>query len=734
MQAEERMETGRSRDRADARLKITGKAKYSADFAAPRMAYAVFVGSTIAKGRVLDIDVTAAEASGGVVQVLTRNNAIRVNQPADFFDPTQKQPPKPSEVTTNTASRVLPLQSDEIYYWGQIVAAVIAESFEQAQAAAHLVAVSYEVDKPLISLRLNLEGARDPDSFVGQPVTVVDGDPEGARARAPVKIDETYSTPIENHHAMEMQSTTAEWRGDELFVEETTRYVQGVKRNLAQSFGIPDDKVHVRAKFVGGAFGSKGAVRPHVALAAMCAKQTERPIKLLLTRRQVTHTSGYRPETLQRVALGAEQDGRLTSMVHGGFSSCSATDPFIEAFTTLTGELYAAPNRGLSQQLVYLNISQPTNMRGPGETSGMYAQECAMDELAFELGMDPLELRRVNEPDGEPITGKRFSCRRLLQCIDTGAEAFGWDRRQQTPRSTREGNSLIGYGYATATYPLKGSPCQARCRILADGRILVQSSTHDFGNGISTSARQIAADALGVSYEDITFEYADSDLPPAMQTGGSTTTMWIGTAIKKACEQAKAQLGQLAPAAKSRDFAAALKDSARPYVEATAEASPDKARLKEYSMNSFGAHFCEVAVDADLGVTSIRRFLSVMNCGRIINPKLAKSQYIGAMTMGIGMAMMEGNAHDPRIGNWIQADLADYHVPVYADTHSMEVIWLEEPDFIANPLGAKGIGEMGLVGTAAAIANAIFNATGKRVRDLPITPDKLLYEGTDRLG
>ncbi len=720
------MAIGRSQDRADARLKVTGAAKYSADFSAPRMAYAVFVGSTIAKGRVVDVDLAAAQAAGGVIGVLTSRDAMRVNKPVDFFDPTKKQPAKPNEVTTNTASRVLPLQSDEIYYWGQIVAVVIAETFEQAQAAADLVTVSYEVETPLIWLRSNLDRARAPESFLGRPITVVDGDPEGALVRAAVSIDERYSTPIENHHAMEMQSTTAEWRGDELFVEETTRYVQGVKRNLAQSFGLPDDNVHVRARFVGGAFGSKGAVRPHVTLAAMCAKQTGRPIKLLLTRRQVTQTSGYRPETLQRVALGAQADGALTTIIHEGFSSCSATDPYIEAFTTLTRELYAAPNRGLSQKIVYLNTSQPTNMRGPGETSGMYAQECAMDELAFKLGMDPLELRRRNEPDREPITGKLYSCRRLLQCIEVGAQEFGWERRHQTPRSAREGNFLIGYGYATATYPMKGSPCQARCRILDDGQILIQSSTHDFGNGISTTARQIAADALGVSYERITFDYADSDLPPVMQTGGSTTTMWVGTAIKEACERVKSQLGELGSVPSPGDYAAVLKSSGRASVEATAEASPSKARLERYSMNSFGAHFCEVAVDADLGVARIRRFLSVMNCGRIINPKLAKSQYIGAMTMGIGMAMMEGNVLDPRSGMWVQADLADYHVPVYADTHAMEVIWLEEPDLIANPLGCKGIGEMGLVGTAAAIANAIFNATGKRVRDLPITPDKLL--------
>ena len=674
------METGRPYDRADARLKVTGSATYSADFSSPDMAYAVFVGSSIAKGHIVDVHVAAAEKADGVVVVLTNKNAMRVNKPADIFDPTKKQPEKPNEVSTNTASSVLPLQSDEIHYWGQIVAAVVAETLEQAHAAADLIRVTYREEAPAIAFRDHLDSARTPESFAGEPITVVDGDPEGALVRAAVKVDETYSTPIENHHAMEMQSTTAEWRGDELFVEETTRFVQGVKRNLARSFGVLDDRVHVRAKFVGGAFGSKGAVRPHVALAAMCAKQTGRPIKLLLTRRQVTYTSGHRPETLQRLALGATRNGRLTTIIHQGFSTCSSTDPFIEAFTKLTGELYAAPNRALSQKIVFLNTSQPTNMRGPGETSGMYAQECAMDELAFKLGLDPLEFRRINEPDREPVTGRMFSCRRLLQCIHSGAEEFGWIRRKQTPRSVREGNLLIGYGYASATYPMKGSPCQARCRILDDGRILVQSSTHDFGNGIATSAKQIAADALCVSYEDITFEYADSDLPPAMQTGGSTTTMWVGTAIKEACEQAKSQLGVVPDSASVKDFAAILKRSGRASVEATAEASPSKAKMKEYAMNSYGAHFCEVAVDADLGITQVRRFLSVLNCGRIINPKLAKSQYIGAITMGIGMALMEWNELDARNGKWMNADLADYHVPVYADTHRMDVIWLDEPD------------------------------------------------------
>ncbi len=722
------MATGWPHERADAALKVTGAAKFTADFAPLAMAYAVLVTSKIAKGRMARFDVTAAEAAEGVILVLTHRNAMRLNKTKDVFDNTVKQPANPAVETTNTASRVLPLESDRIHYWGQIVAVVVAESFEAAQAAADLVAIDYEAETPACSFRDGLADARPPASYVGAPVTVIDGDPEGALLQAERRSDRTYSTSLQNHHPMEMPSTLAEWRGDELFVEEPSRYVQGAKRNLAQHFGLADDKVHVRARFVGGAFGSKGAVRHHIALAAMAAKMIDRPVRLLLTRRQVTFAAGHRPDTLQRVALGADADGRLASIVHQGFSSCSATDPFMEPFSHLTAGLYAAPNRALAQKIVFLNINQPTNMRGPGETTGIYALESAMDELAHALSIDPLELRRRNEPETEPMTGKTFSCRRLLDCIDRGAAAFGWHKRRQTPGTWREGDVLIGHGYATTTYPLKGSPCQARCRIRSDGSIVVESSTHDFGNGISTTARQIAAEALGVGYDDVTFNYADSDLPPAMQTGGSTTTMWIGTAAKEACEQVLAELRQLGAAAGAgaNDFATVLRRAGRDQVEATATAGPDKAKAKQYSMNSFGAHFCEVAVDADTGVTQVRRFVSAINCGRIINPKLANSQYIGAVTMGIGMAMMEGNELDPRTGMWINAELADYHVPVYADTHAMEVIWLEEPDLIANPLGSKGIGEMGLVGTAAAIANAIFNATGKRVRDLPITPDKLL--------
>ncbi len=711
---------GKSVDRTDARLKVTGAAKYTAEIPAAKMAYAVFVGSGIAKGRISKIETAVAEKAGGVLMVLTHENAMRIKKPKDIFDPGKKV-----EKPTNTATSVLPLQSNEIFFRGQALAAVIAETYEQARYAAALVKIEYAEESPTVDFLKNIKNAIAPESRWGEPPTEISGDPENALARAAFKVDEIYLTPLENHQAMEMQSTSAEWRGNELVVYETTRFVQGVKRMLAQSFDLAEEKVRVRAEFVGGAFGSKGMIRPHVALAAMCAKQVNRPVKLALSRRQMTETSGHRPETRQRVALGAGKDGKLTAIIHEGESSCSATDPFVEPFTNQTHGLYAAPHRKLAQRIVYLNAVQPAPMRAPGEASGMFALESAMDELAFKLKIDPLELRRINEPTKEPVTNKEFSCRRLIQCIDKGAEAFGWSKRNVQPGARREGNNLIGYGFAASVYPLKGNPTEARCRIYADGRVVVQSSTHDFGNGISTSARQIAADALGVGYEKIKFEYADSSLPPAPMTGGSTATMWVGTAIKKACEQAKAQVAALA-GNENADYTTVLKKSNRKFVEARAVAKPDEEKKKRYAMDSYAAHFCEVAVDAAIGTVTVRRFTSVYNCGRIINPKLARSQFIGSIVWGIGMALMEYNLLDARNGKWINADLNDYHVPTFADTTRIEALWLDEPDEIANPLGAKGVGEIGIVGAAAAIANAVFNATGKRIRELPITPDKLL--------
>lgn len=712
---------GKAETRADALLKVTGAARFTAEHTAQNTAYAVFVGSKIAKGKIVKIDAREAERASGVLAVLTHENSMRIVKPSDIFDPGKK-----TKNPTNTATSVLPLQSNEIFFRGQIAACVVAETFEQANAAATLIKIEYVEETPALDFLKNLKNAKAPESRWGEPPEAMHGDPEKFLAQSSVKIDESYITPLENHNAMEPHATFAEWRGEKLVVYDATRFVQGVKRMFAQSFGIEPEKIRILAPFVGGAFGSKGPIRPHVALAAMCAKKVNRPVKLVLTRRQMTETTGHRPVTRQRVALGADKNGKLTTIIHEGESSCSATDGFVEPFTNQTHGLYAAAHRKLSQKIVYLNAQQPSPMRAPGEASGMFALESAMDELAFKLKIDPLELRRINEPSKEPVTGKEFSCRRLLQCIEKGAQAFGWTKYNPKPGAMREENKSIGYGFAASVYPLKGNPTEARCRIYADGRIVVQSSTHDFGNGISTAARQIAADALGVDYAKINFEYGDSDLPPAPMTGGSTATMWVGTAVKKACEQARAQIVALAKGENATDFAAVLKKFKQEYVEATAEAKPDEEKKKKYAMDSYGAHFCEVAVDKDTGVTEVRRFTSVYNCGRIINPKLAHSQFIGGVIWGIGMTLTEGNLLDTRNGKWMNADLGDYHLPTFADTHKIEALWIDEPDEIVNPLGAKGVGEIGITGAAAAIANAVFNATGKRIRELPITPDKLL--------
>ncbi len=711
-------------DRADARLKVTGAAHYAAEIKIPNLAYAVFVGSAIAKGKIKTIDAKSAENSRGVLAVLTRENSPPIKKKSDTFDMNGAGGAK--KLPVNSATSVLPLQSNEIFYRGQAVACVVAETFEQAENAANLIKVEYEAETPKIDFFKHFAEAETPAQKSDDPTDKSDGDAENALKNSAVSVDKIYLTPLENHNAMEPHATLAEFRGDALIVYDTTRYVQGVKKMFAESFDLEPEKIRVLAEFVGGAFGSKGPIRPHVALAGMCAMRVKRPVKLVLTRRQMTDTTGHRAHTRQRVALGADENGKLQSIIHEGASSCSATDEFVEPFTKQTYGLYAAPTRKIAQKILKINLSQPGPMRAPGEASGMFAVESAMDELAHKLKIDPTELRKINEPAREPVSNKEFSCRRLIQCIEKGAAEFGWNKRKAEPRSIKEGNLLIGYGFAASVYPLKGNETHAKCIIYGDGRIVVQSSTHDFGNGIATSARQIAADALGVDYDRINFELGDSDLPIAPMTGGSTATMWVGTAVKKACDAAKAKVFALTNDKNQTDFAAILKAANQESVEAAAAAKPDEDAKKKYAMDSYGALFCEVAVDADTWQTSVRRFTGVFNCGRIINPKLARSQFIGGITFGIGMALMEQNILDARNGKWINADLADYHVPTNADVHQIETFTIDEPDAIVNPLGAKGVGEIGIVGAAAAVANAIFNATGKRIRDLPITPDKLL--------
>ena len=720
-------EIGKAVDRADSRLKVTGAAKYTAEIRAENLAYAVFTGSRTAKGKIKNIDTKAAENSVGVIAVLTHENAPPMQKKSETFDMNGSGAAGgKKELPTNHATSVLPLQSEEIFYRGQAVACVIAETFEQAENAAHLIKVEYAEEKPLLDLEKNLDKAEQPEQKEDDPTDKADGDAETALKNSAVTVDEIYRTPLENQNAMEPHATLAEFRGDELIVHDATRYVQGVKKMFAESFDLEPEKIRILAKFVGGAFGSKGPIRPHVALAGMCAMTVKRPVKLVLTRRQMTETTGHRADTRQRVALGASKSGKLLSIIHEGASTCSATDEFVEPFTKQTYGLYAAPKRKIAQKILKINAAQPSPMRAPGEASGMFAVESAMDELAYKLKIDPTELRVINEPVKEPVTGKEFSCRRLIQCIEKGKQDFGWNKRKLEPRLIREENLLIGYGFAASVYPLKGNETHAKCIISSDGSIVVQSSTHDFGNGIATTARQIAADALGVDYAKIDFEYADSNLPPAPMTGGSTATMWVGTAVKKACEDAKAKILALSSDQRTNDFAAILKTANQTEIEAEATAKPDENAKKKYAFDSYGAHFCEVAVDTETMQTTVRRFTSVFNCGRIINPKLARSQFTGAIIFGIGMALMEQNILDNRNGKWMHDNLAEYHVPTNADVPRIEVSWLDVPDEIVNPLGAKGVGEIGIVGAAAAIANAVFNATGRRIRDLPITVDKLL--------
>ena len=739
---------GASVSRVDGHLKVTGAARYSAEVELENIAHAFLVTSRIAKGRILSIDHARAENAPGVLHIVTPANALKLKS-VGIFSPGGSS----SGVQPAAASRVQPLQDDEIFYRGQPVAVVVAETLEDARFAAGLIQVEYGEQTPIVDFNEARLVAVAPKTVWGQKPAQSTGDADAALANAAVKVDEVYRTPFLHHNTIEMHSTIARWTDEKLTVFDSSRYTEGERQMLADSFGLRASQVRVVAKFIGGAFGSKGAVRPHVVLTAMCAMQLKRPIKTMLTRAQVTESCDHRPTTHQRVALGAGKNGKLVSIIHAGESSCAATDEFVEPFTTQTFHLYASPNRRIGQKIVHLNTAQPTTMRAPGEATGMFALESAMDELAFKLNICPLELRRINEPAVEPITNKLFSNRRLLRCVEQGAQMFDWTRRKMQPGAVRENDCLIGYGFAASTYPFKGAPTKASCRILADGTAIVASSTHDFGNGAGTTITQIAADALNLPLEKVRFDYADTDLPDAPVTGGSTTTMWVGTAVKNACDAAREKLFRLAvddldsPLSgesvknlafadnrlflkqnpnKGEDLATILKRTKREFVEAEGAAKPSAAKKKRFAMDSYAAHFCEVAVDELTLETRVRRFVSVFNCGRIINPKLASSQFKGAIVMGLGMALMEQNHLDLRLGKWMHRDLAEYHVPTAADTPEIQVAWLDDADENANALGVRGAGEIGIVGAAAAVANAVFNATGKRIRTLPITADKLL--------
>jgi xanthine dehydrogenase YagR molybdenum-binding subunit len=729
---------GKPIDRVDGRLKVTGGARYSAEIPVENPAYAVSIGSAIACGRIKSIDTRAAEQSPGVLSILTHLNAPKLRPVPTLFG------------GGAAAENRLVLQEAVVHHVGQHIGVVIADTLENATHAASLVRIDYDVETPV--LEMEKAQAYTPKSVFGKPPETIRGNPTQALADAEVRIEETYRTPTEHHNPMETHATTAVWEGDRLTIYDATQYNFGVRQAMATTFGIPEENVRVVCQFIGGAFGCKGLVWPHVTLAALAARQVRRPVKLVLTREQMFTTVGHRAETEQQVALGATRDGRLSAIAHRGISHTSTFEEFLEPYTVGTHMMYATPNLQAKQSLVRLNKGTPTFMRAPGESPGMFALESAMDELAYALKLDPIELRLRNHADTDPSNNLPWSSKSLKECYQLGAEKFGWSRRTPEPGSMRDGRYLVGMGMASATYPVNHFSASARVRILQDGTALVQSGSQEMGTGTATVMAQVAADALGLPVERVRFELGDTQLPRAPISGGSATMGSVGTAVHEAAQAARRKVLELARTDagsplynvpetdmaieggrlfrksdrnQGETYQAVLTRQNLPQVEESFDAKFNRAE-KKYSMHSFGAQFAEVRVDPDFGEVRVTRFVGAFGVGRAINLKTARSQMIGGIVMGLGMALLEETVTDSRTGRIVNANLGEYHVPVNADIPAIESYFVDEIDPHINPIGAKGAGEIGITGVAAAVANAVYHATGKRIRDLPITPDKLL--------
>ena len=731
---------GRPVDRVDGRLKVTGGAKYAAEYNVPNLAYGCVVSSNIARGTIESIDAEAALALAGVLRVFTYENTKGL----PWFDGSYHDEVAPS------GSPFRPLYDDEIEYSGQPVALVVAETLELAQHAASLIRVEYARAAHRTNLKAALHTAYEPRHRTPPPKPR--GDAARAFAASAVRIDAEYLVPAEHHNPIELFGATVLWHdGGALTVYDKTQGVRNVQQYLANVFGLDKRDLRVISPFVGGAFGS--ALRPqyHVFLAVLAARELKRSVRVSMTRQQM-FTFGHRPMTWQRVKLGASIDGTLQSVTHEAIAETSQFEDFSEAVVNWSGLLYRCDNASFSHKLVRLDVYTPMDMRAPGATWGVYALECAMDELAAELRIDPLELRLQNYAQSDQNEGLPFSSKELRACYRQGAERFGWSGRSHEPRSMRDGNSLIGWGMATGVWEASQESATARALLTADGRLTVSSATADIGTGTYTIMTQIAAEALGLPISSVRFVLGDSTLPAAPIEGGSWTAASVGSAVKAACDKVRERLlalarslgdspftdaaledvtfadGQMRPRAADGQ-AVSLSDVMRRYgvvsIEECATTEPSKSH-EHYALYTHSAVFAEVRVDEELGLVTVPRVVSAIAGGRILNPKTARSQIVGSVVWGIGMALHEESVLDHAVGRFMTHNLADYHVPVHADVHDIDVIFVDERDEVVNPLGAKGLGEIGLVGVGAAIANAIYHATGRRIRDLPITLDKLL--------
>ncbi len=689
---------GRPLTRVDGTLKVTGHAKYAAEFNPPRTCHAVMVLSTVPSATIGAIDTAAAMRMPGVLLVMTHENAPKLPQKGRAA----VNPPAGREMSL--------LQEPVVRYNNEPIALVVAETFEQAVDAASHVRFTYRQTPAILAFEDAKKDAYPPKELTHGPTDEAWGDYAKGLAQASVKVDATYTTPFENHNPIEPHATVAHWEGDRLTLYDSTQYVSGVQETVAKTLGIAPEDIRVIDPFVGGGFGCKGSTWSHVVLAAMAARAVKRPVKLVLARPQMFGPVGGRPCTEQHVVLAAYRDGRLVAFRHDVLSHTSVFEDFTEPATQPTRALYAVPNAATTQRLVKLNVGTPTFQRAPGEATGTFAMESAMDELAVALGMDPLELRLRNHADTEPSSGKPWSSKKLRECYDDAARRFGWSKRSREPRSMRDGRWLVGWGCATATYPAHRLEASAVAILNTDGTYTVRSGTQDIGTGTYTICTQIAADALGVPVEKVRFELGDTRMPKAPVSGGSMTAASVGPAVWNACKALREKIaaGGKAP------------------LMAEGKAAPSKESEQKHAERSWGALFGEVRVDPELGIIRVPRIVATYSVGRVLNAKTAASQFQGGIVWGLGMALFEESVLDRRDGRIVNGNLAEYHVPTNADIGAIEVAFVPENDTAFNELGARGIGEIGITGVTGLVANAVWHATGRRIRELPITLDKLL--------
>jgi xanthine dehydrogenase YagR molybdenum-binding subunit len=777
-------------NRIEGRLKVTGAARFPTETAVSGVAHAVLVQSTIARGRILAIDSSAAQRVPGFLAIVTHFDAPKLRVPP-------AAPPGGGPGADPNALR-LPegkglLQDDVIHYSGQHIAIVVGDTLEQARAAAALVQVHYVRSPHQTDFDAHIAQARAPNGRGPGVGAEPRGDADAALAGSAIVIDANYSTPTEHHNPMGLFGCIAHWEApDRLLVHDTTQGVYNTRAALAAGFGLPVDNVRVVSTYVGGAFGAALRAWPHPTLVAMAAKRVGRPVKLLLTRRQMFTSNGYRNPTRQRLAIASTPEGKLSAIVHEAISPTNRFQEFGGGTTRKTLMMYDCPNVRVRERLVELDLSKATPMRAPGSAEGAFALESAMDELAYRIGVDPLELRLQNFAERDPDNGRPWSSNSLRECYREGAARFGWSRRNPQPGATRDGRLLVGYGMAAAAYEARRQPASARVILRANGQVLVENAGTDIGPGTYTALALVAAEAVGVEVGQVEVRLADTNLPAAPVQGGSFLLASTANAVNIAAEDARTKLLALAQRETGSPFTGLAPGAVRlrggrlvgpgraskgvPWrdllirnglqtLEGLAERAPtagagSAARASSeqaqgggaasgravgpegprggvptrsspsegarYSSYSFGAHFIEVKVDPELGEVRVSRVAGAYSAGRIINPKAARSQVIGGIVGGLGMALMEETRMDHRVGRYTNTSIADYLVPVHADVPAMDIALVDEVDPHVNPLGIKGIGELPIVGVAAAVANAVFHATGKRIRDLPITPEKLL--------